>query len=265
MNDFLQNLRNGQAEKQRTAKTRKNYDNSYHYSTTPRFNTYGGYPNTRSQNPNMKRPPAQPAAGPFAPEDASMVDILAESIENLSIHIETLAKNQEFLIIAQDRAADMLERQANAIEEIVRFLHVHENPSDEPGAEEQILQEESTQTADIKCREMEDIEEIRDDSDLFQNRDFERRSKPARILKKSKKSGITRKIDVCATASSAGSPERKGLLSRERVMGIINDMRKEGATFDEVAKHLISLGQPTFSGRGEWHAQTIHRLCNKKK
>jgi len=27
---------------------------------------------------------------------------------------------------------------------------------------------------------------------------------------------------------------------------------------------LIELGQPTFSGRGEWHAQTIHRLCNKK-
>jgi len=47
-------------------------------------------------------------------------------------------------------------------------------------------------------------------------------------------------------------------------MDIIESMRKEGATFDQVAKRLVDLGQPTFSGRGEWHAQTIHRLCSKK-
>ena len=42
MNDFLQNLRNGQAEKQRTGKTRKSYDNAYRYSN-PRFHSYPGY------------------------------------------------------------------------------------------------------------------------------------------------------------------------------------------------------------------------------
>lgn len=47
-------------------------------------------------------------------------------------------------------------------------------------------------------------------------------------------------------------------------MDIIHTMRAEGATFDMVASRLVELGQPTFSGRGEWHAQTIHRLCNKK-
>jgi hypothetical protein len=54
------------------------------------------------------------------------------------------------------------------------------------------------------------------------------------------------------------------LLPREAVMEIITTMREQGATFDQVANHLIELGQPTFSGRGEWHAQTIHRLCNRK-
>lgn len=54
------------------------------------------------------------------------------------------------------------------------------------------------------------------------------------------------------------------LLSREEVMDIIHSMRAQGKTFDEVAQHLVSLGQPTFSGRGEWHAQTIHRLCTRK-
>jgi len=57
----------------------------------------------------------------------------------------------------------------------------------------------------------------------------------------------------------------EGLLSREEVMHIIETMRKKGATFDQVAKHLVSIKQPTFSGRGEWHAQTVHRLCNKRK
>jgi len=55
-----------------------------------------------------------------------------------------------------------------------------------------------------------------------------------------------------------------GMLPREEVMEIIQSMRSQGKTFDEVAQHLVALGQPTFSGRGEWHAQTIHRLCSKK-
>lgn len=53
------------------------------------------------------------------------------------------------------------------------------------------------------------------------------------------------------------------LLSRDEVLEIINSMRAKGKTFDEVAKHLVSLNQPTFSGRGDWHAQTIHRICTR--
>ncbi|MBF0199973.1 MAG: hypothetical protein HQK66_01440 [Desulfamplus sp.] len=56
---------------------------------------------------------------------------------------------------------------------------------------------------------------------------------------------------------------RSDILSREEIMSIISSMRKSGATFDQVAQHLVELKQPTFSGRGEWHAQTIHRLCRK--
>ncbi len=56
---------------------------------------------------------------------------------------------------------------------------------------------------------------------------------------------------------------QKTLLSREEILDIINSMRNKGKTFDEVAQHLINLGQPTFSGRGVWHAQTIHRICTR--
>ncbi|OQY13015.1 MAG: hypothetical protein B6I31_02130 [Desulfobacteraceae bacterium 4572_19] len=51
---------------------------------------------------------------------------------------------------------------------------------------------------------------------------------------------------------------------RNEIMDVINTMRVKKATYDEIAKYLVSLNLPTFSGRGEWHAQTIHRLCKKK-
>ncbi|SLM29055.1 hypothetical protein MTBBW1_1670071 [Desulfamplus magnetovallimortis] len=63
--------------------------------------------------------------------------------------------------------------------------------------------------------------------------------------------------------TSKGSQGKEGILSREEVMAIIISLREKGCTFDQVAQHLVDLGQPTFSGRGEWHAQTIHRLCKK--
>ena len=72
-----------------------------------------------------------------------------------------------------------------------------------------------------------------------------------------------RKKIVVKKAEEMVSTDNK-LLSREAVMDIIHSMRAKGDTFDMVASRLVELGQPTFSGRGEWHAQTIHRLCNKK-
>ncbi|MBU8909703.1 MAG: hypothetical protein KOO65_00405, partial [Desulfobacterales bacterium] len=130
MNDFLQSLRNGQTEKQRTPKTRKNHDQPHHYTSTPRFHSYGGYQNTRNHQ-YMKRSPAPNQTGNQLPVDeTSATSILTEAIENLSSHFETLAKNQDYLISAQERTVDMLERQAIAIEKIV--AHLNMGPEKEP-------------------------------------------------------------------------------------------------------------------------------------
>jgi hypothetical protein len=181
MNDFLQSLRNGQAEKPRTPKTRKNTENSYHYTSNPRFHSYGGYQNNRNQG--MKRPPAQNQSGnQTSTDEISATSLLAEAIENLSIYVETIVKTVKSRV----------------------------------------------ETIDPK--------------------------KP--ILRKRKKI-------VAKKAEEMVSTDNK-LLSREAVMDIIHSMRAKGDTFDMVASRLVELGQPTFSGRGEWHAQTIHRLCNKK-
>ncbi len=48
--------------------------------------------------------------------------------------------------------------------------------------------------------------------------------------------------------------------TKEDVLNIIRTMRQNGATFAAIADYLKDNGIPTFSGRGKWHAQTIHRL-----
>jgi hypothetical protein len=73
-----------------------------------------------------------------------------------------------------------------------------------------------------------------------------------------------RRKTTAEKASEASVSDNKSLLPREEIINIIQTMRDEGATYDQIAKHLVDLGQPTFSGRGEWHAQTIHRLCSRK-
>ena len=50
--------------------------------------------------------------------------------------------------------------------------------------------------------------------------------------------------------------------NRRRVVEIIDEMRKENATYSDIARRLQMENLPTFSGRGKWHAQTVHRLCS---
>jgi hypothetical protein len=52
---------------------------------------------------------------------------------------------------------------------------------------------------------------------------------------------------------------------REEVIGKIKKMRGEGMTYDQIAITLGRMNIPTFSNRGAWHAQTIHRLCQEKR
>ena len=52
-------------------------------------------------------------------------------------------------------------------------------------------------------------------------------------------------------------------LSREEVLDIIHKLRKEGTTYEHIARHLDSQGIPTFSRKGKWRGQTVHRLYQK--
>ncbi len=52
--------------------------------------------------------------------------------------------------------------------------------------------------------------------------------------------------------------------TKDEIMSLIQAMRDEGATFSRIADYLKEKSIPTFSGRGDWHAQTIHRLCKEE-
>ncbi len=49
--------------------------------------------------------------------------------------------------------------------------------------------------------------------------------------------------------------------TKDDILSMIQNMRDQGATYAVIAEYLREKGIPTFSGRGSWHAQTIHRLC----
>jgi hypothetical protein len=50
---------------------------------------------------------------------------------------------------------------------------------------------------------------------------------------------------------------------REEVLAMISDMREKGSTYDQIAKHLETAGIATFSRKGQWRGQTVHRLYQK--
>nr|WP_319397149.1 hypothetical protein [uncultured Desulfobacter sp.] len=267
MNDFLQSLRNGQSEKARTPKTRKNFDNSY-YSNTSRFNSYGGsgYPNN-NRSPQMKRPmppgiPQQAPGGNQVAEDPNTV-LLADILDNLGNQVDILIKNQEYMITIQERTADLLQRQADAIEIIMDRLNLS------PDEEMDIAPTFEHHYVSSQAPDEEEVDGTVEDLLRAEMAEEERRKAAAQnpapennVVKKRRK--IVAPPAQAPTPVESPSGEAAELMPREEIMDIINSMREQGATYDQVAKHLIDLGQPTFSGRGEWHAQTIHRLCSNK-
>lgn len=49
--------------------------------------------------------------------------------------------------------------------------------------------------------------------------------------------------------------------TREEIRKIALELREQGKTYKEIAQYLDDKKFPTFSGKGGWHAPTIHKLC----
>lgn len=116
MNDFLQNLRTGNQQSQRSGMTRKAYDHTYH-SANQQYQYY----NTPPGKANQSYPAEQ-----YIPrgENDMPTSLLLHSVENLSQQIGKLAENQDHLIEVQKKTASIIERQTIAIENIIKHLEL---------------------------------------------------------------------------------------------------------------------------------------------
>ena len=66
---------------------------------------------------------------------------------------------------------------------------------------------------------------------------------------------------VQQTVPARSIPRRRKINARKQeILDTINKLRDESMTYEEIADYLTKNNIPTFSGRGRWHAQTIHRL-----
>jgi hypothetical protein len=69
--------------------------------------------------------------------------------------------------------------------------------------------------------------------------------------------------DADGDAAMGEAEKPLNTMAREAVLDIILKMREEGATYGRIAEHLEGENIPTFSRKGNWHAQTIHRICRE--
>ncbi|MBI9091889.1 MAG: hypothetical protein JEZ12_21980 [Desulfobacterium sp.] len=292
MNDFLQNLRGNQKDNRAAAKTRRGFDNNQqqnqHYNNPPaHFHSNNTYQNSRVGN--GKRPIRSNPQNQVG--DSQPVMISSEVVENLTALAETMLKNQEFLGAAQERLAAAEERKVDFLAEIAEYLRVIAAPGlqdDERFEEERYAREERVEESfdepEYGCvEEVEAVAEVTVEREVEVPRVAET---PAPVKKRRGRKPNAVKLAEAKAAAEASRVEpvkvlkrtkaqklkavqkstaKTELLSRDAVLKIVNGMREKGATFDQVAQHLVELGQPTFSGRGEWHAQTVHRLCNSQK
>ena len=301
MNDFLQSLRGGQKDK-RTQKTRRSFDNGHHYNSSSNYHNNGGYSNSRNGNfkRSPRQAPPNPEEGtPLL--SSEVVENFTSMIKSLTRTQESLVEVQERRVMAEERKADALEEIAEYLSYVAMPSYQDEDPclDDEqfqspqgdvdacgagdcgPGVEEVAVAEIETPVVEEQPRKIKTRGPGRPKGsakrgpgrprktaslDEEQNRTTAGPGRPrkdekqVRVLKRTR----AQKQDRAeAKDSQSKSLVQEGPLSRAEAMETIERMRSEGATFDQIAKYFMKIGQPTFSGRGEWHAQTVHRLCNR--
>jgi signal transduction histidine kinase len=78
-------------------------------------------------------------------------------------------------------------------------------------------------------------------------------------------SGLEKVIQTGTMTEDAPTPFGQSSLQtdRDEITKLVLKMRDQGKTYKEIAKYLEDEKVPTFSRKGEWHAQTIHKICKQ--
>lgn len=304
MNDFLQNLRGGQKDNRAKTRRGVDNSQQYN-STSHFHSNNNNYQNSRLGNAKrpIRTNPSNPMVGESQPltissEIIENITLLADTIIK---NQEFIAAVHERRAAAEERKADSLEE----IAEYLRVIAVPALQDEERFQNGVYMEDEDVEDVSVGAFDAPEPEYTKQaDPVNFQERVAEvasfhervaevvssqervpevplkkRRGRKPNALKLAEQNAVNlepipepvKKIKVLKRTkaekmeAAQESLANKELLSRPEIMNIVDSMRRQGATFDQVAQHLVELGQPTFSGRGEWHAQTVHRLCNTKK
>lgn len=232
MNDFLHKMRNNTNTKDKKYSRQRGRNDNYGNGNNGNGNGYSQYNGTEKRQGNDRR-----SKGYRDNQSA----ITKETLSTLKHLLEDIVDNQELLVQNSERRAVAEERKASAIEDMVHYLK-------EISIGKLAIQPEHL---DLEFGDEIDEEEewvlAEDDSEAIEEEPKPVAAK-AKTVKRRKK-----------RAKKAVDP------LKEEVMGIIFTMRDNGSTYDQIASHLKDAGYDTFSGRGQWHAQTIHRLCQDNK
>lgn len=149
---------------------------------------------------------------------------LTENLPVIKTILEGISENQKMLAQAEDRRARAEERKADILENI--FEYAKQWLGGNP--------------------DLSGIEAIRINA---------RNSKDLEISPKAADS----KLEILA----GHQPPEVQSPPREEVLAKIRNLRENGATYDQIAKQLETEAIPTFSRKGNWRGQTVHRLYQK--
>ncbi len=155
-------------------------------------------------------------------------NIEAEKLNKITQIIASIAESQKLIAASQERKAKAEERKVDILESFVELIKQIVSPDS--------LKPDSSKPDSSKT-----------DSSKTDNKsaDLETNLAPEVMLQK---------ID---------QPEKPNDANKKKTLDLIQSMRKDGMSYEKVANYLDSNKIPTFSGRGKWRGQTIHRLCNK--
>ncbi|MBF0388713.1 MAG: hypothetical protein HQK71_01270 [Desulfamplus sp.] len=278
MSDFLQSIRGHQKDK-RMPKTRRNLEGG-NFNGAPNFQNQGNYQPTRVGN--IKRPTTRTPSHAHLPEDdlqQATYPTQSDPVDIILNLLDIYTKNQERMINVEEKRVLAEERKAIALEEIAEYMRVITMPSfnemfgfktkttsennsssNQNLKKDEILKIDEIESEPIESKPIETIENTFFADAAPSSNDAQNDSGQIKVIRRkgsnNKESVVSLQTDIASDLT---------LLSRDEVIEIIESMRSKGRTFDEVAQHLTDLGQPTFSGKGVWHAQTIHRICTRNE
>lgn len=226
MSDFLHSIRN------------RNNNNDKSYSQNQRSSRPYDNGNSYNRNNNNNDRKFRPKNDYNQQRDETMTRIKEA--------LESIAANQVAMIEVADRRALAEERKADAIEHIASVIGSGNQLFDT------VLADDVAPCESVVEEEEEVVEELAVEAAPVK--------KPAAREKAKAKKPAARKT-AAKKAPAKKSAKASADMDKDAIMELIQKMRKKGDTYNEIAANLTEMKLPTFSGRGKWHAQTIHRLC----